>query len=153
MFDRIKLLSFFGSFLTKRSFINRKLFFVNCQCSCIQFGNIRSTRLKATVYLPLPVCFYLTPLKFRIPLDLSFTVAEVLFRYNQIVSTNFSSCRLDTFKVFNWIRIIKELRVLIAIILNFLVSLITYTIWKIVRDAIAVAHMSLFTERVYHLEL
>jgi hypothetical protein len=48
--------------------------------------------------------------------------------------------------MFYRVRIIKELGILVAIVLDSVISFITYTIWEIVGYAIAMAHMALITE-------
>jgi len=46
----------------------------------------------------------------------------------------------------NWIRVIKELLILVSVVFNLICSRITHTVWEVVGYAIAVAHLALVAE-------
>jgi len=55
--------------------------------------------------------------------------------------------------VFKWIWVIEEFGVLVAIVLDWVVSLVANAVWEVIGYAIAVADVSLITERFDLLEL
>ena len=105
------------------------------------------------MYFPLAIGFNFAPFKARISFNLVFTIAEVFLGYLEITSNFAIRYTFNTFKMLQRIRIVKELRILVAVVLQRIIFFITNTVWEIVCNAIAVAHMALITKFFNFIEL
>ena len=105
------------------------------------------------MYFPLAIGFNFAPFKARISFNLVFTIAVVFLSYLEITSNFAIRYTFNTFKMFQRIRIIKEFRILVSVVLNWVIFFITNTVWEIVGYTIAVAHMTLVTKFLNFIEL